>query len=162
MKISRNKSEYNASMVSVQAAKNAGTTYYRIPLDKAVQALKNKKCNLFLAYELQRSGWSAIKIDEFFGSKCIDDTLYFCVTDGQDINVGSQMLDPESALRKIHLEHLKPYIKDADDDFISKHITEYELKMPKGKDLVNCVKMMLNEIDNFDRIYKSYSDVKDL
>ena len=162
MKVSKkqNNVNYTANMVSIQAATTPGTTFYSITLDDAIASLKKLKCNLFIIYELERRGWDAINIEDLYGSNIINKVLYVCVTDGQDIEIEGEMIDPEEALELYDVKDLSSYIQKADAKFISKHVTEYELNIPSGDNLNSCVSKMLRAKEDFDTICKDYQEIK--
>lgn len=56
-----------------------------------------------------------------------EDVIYICVTDGYEIEVDGEMVDPEEALENYAPIYLENHIQDANDDVIMRNITPYEL-----------------------------------
>lgn len=129
MKMNRTKS---TKLQSVTAASNVGTTYYRATLDNVIQTLTRNDANLFLLYLIEEYGFDALDFKKhMFGSAVVEenneDVLYICVTDGYEIEVDGEMIDPEEALENYAPIYLENHIQDADDDIIMRNITPYEL-----------------------------------
>lgn len=117
---------------AITAATSAGTTYYRATLQDVEDAIQNDTAaNIWILKSFQELGWDAIDFKQgLFGSQIIDDDLYICETDGRDINVDGDMIDPESALLDYDIRQLSAYVEDATDDIILRYITTYEIKTP--------------------------------
>lgn len=112
----------------IQGAESIGTTFYSADLKTVQEVLKSNHLNLFAQYSIDEYGWDAIDFKHnLFGSEVIDDILYICVTDGQDINIEGKSVDPESALTEYDVSSCEDYIQEATDDIILKHITVYEV-----------------------------------
>lgn len=132
MKIVRSKSDSatrSAGLSVIQAAKSLGTKFYRCTLDNILSALENSKdANIWVVESIRQNGLDALNIESgLFGSKIIDNILYICRTDGKDITIDGESIDPEKALNLASIDQLSEYIEDADDKFIVKNITEYEV-----------------------------------
>ncbi len=121
------------SATAVTAAMQLGTTYYRVTLNDIESVMQDSTdANIWILKSFQELGWDAIDFEHnLFGSQVIDDVLYICNTDGRDIDVGGEKVDPEIALDDYNLSELSDYIEDADDETILKYITSYEIKTPK-------------------------------
>lgn len=117
---------------AITAATSAGTTYYRATLQDVEDAIQNDTAaNIWILKSFQELGWDAIDFKHrLFGSQIIDNDLYICETDGRDINVNGDMIDPESALLDYDIRQLSAYVEDATDDIILRYITTYEIKTP--------------------------------
>lgn len=129
MKMKRYKS---TKLQSVTAASNVGTTYYRATLGTVVQTLARNDANLFLLYLIEEYGFDALDFKKhMFGSAVVEenneDVIYICVTDGYEIEVDGEMVDPEEALENYAPIYLENHIQDANDDVIMRNITPYEL-----------------------------------
>lgn len=129
MKMNRTKS---TKLQSVTAASNVGTTYYRATLDNVIQTLTRNDANLFLLYLIEEYGFDALDFKKhMFGSAVFEenneDVIYICVTDGYEIEVDGEMVDPEEALENYAPIYLENHIQDANDDVIMRNITPYEL-----------------------------------
>ena len=120
----------NSKLQSIEAATSYGTKFYRTTIDETIDALKQSNSNIWVIYMLESEGWNAIDFDNnLFGSKVIDDELFICETDGQDIQVNGHFIDPEKALEEYDVSELSAYIQPADKDKIAKSITGYEVKI---------------------------------
>lgn len=106
---------------------DTGTTFYRIPLEALIDA--HKDSNIWIQQVLASEGFEAIDLaHSLFGSRVIDDILYLCITDGYDIEVEGNEVDPESALDYYNPEtELADYVKPGPKSIILENITEYEL-----------------------------------
>ena len=129
MKMKRSKS---TKLQSVTAASNIGTTYYRATLDNVIQTLTRNDANIFLLYLIEEDGFDALDFKKhMFGSAVFEenheDVIYICVTDGYEIEVDGEMIDPEEALENYSPSYLDNRIQDANDDIIMRNITPYEL-----------------------------------
>ena len=129
MKMNRTKS---TKLQPVNAASNIGTTYYRATLDNVIQTLARNDANLFLLYLIEEYGFYALDFKKhMFGSAFVEenneDVIYICVTDGYEIEVDGEMVDPEEALENYAPIYLENHIQDANDDIIMRNITPYEL-----------------------------------
>lgn len=129
MKMKRSKS---TKLQSVTAASNIGTTYYRATLDNVIQTLTRNDANIFLLYLIEADGFDALDFKKhMFGSAVFEenheDVIYICVTDGYEIEVDGEMIDPEEALENYSPSYLDNRIQDANDDIIMRNITPYEL-----------------------------------
>lgn len=121
------------SATAVTAAMQIGTTYYRVTLDDIESVMQDSTdANIWILKSFQELGWDAIDFEHnLFGSQVIDNVLYICNTDGRDIDVRGEKVDPETALDDYKLSDLSTYIEDADEEIILKYITPYEIKTPK-------------------------------
>ena len=122
----------STKLQSVTAASNIGTTYYRATLDNVIQTLTRNDANIFLLYLIEEDGFDALDFKKhMFGSAVFEenheDVIYICVTDGYEIEVDGEMIDPEEALENYSPSYLENRIKDANDDIIMRNITPYEL-----------------------------------
>lgn len=128
MKIKLNQSN-RINSKSITAATQSGTTFYKCTLDQVIEALKKADSNIWLQYVINEYGWDALDFKHnLFGSEIIDDVLYICKTDGYEIQINGEDVEPEFALEDYSVEELSAYIDDADDDIITNSITTYELK----------------------------------
>lgn len=155
--------KYDAKMASVmQASSVLGTSYYKISLEDIIKSIDSNRVNLFLKYAMNMYGLSAINLDTLFGSKIIDNTLYLCVTNGQDIEVNGDLVDPENALENYTLEDLDTYISEASDRCILSHITIYELKLDIFKEEGTLSELIINMLESgekFQNIVKDYENL---
>lgn len=155
MKIKLNSSN-QSKLRSVTAATQRGTTFYRCTIDQVIETLENIDANMWLQYVIKEYGWDAIDFKHnLFGSEIIDDVLYICKTDGYEIQINGEDVEPEFALEDYSIEELSAYIEDATDDIVRSSITTYELK-PIDLDEVS---LRLLELGNsFTDVVKSAQD----
>ncbi len=126
MKIYRNSVD-----AAVSPAKNSGTTFYSASADDIIEAYGDVTLNVWVRKAFIERGLDAIDYDSnLFGSKVIDDVLYICVTDGQDIEVDGELVNPEEALEIYTPDELSKYIRPATKEVIRRYITEYEIIIP--------------------------------
>ena len=105
------------------------TVFYKVTLASAINALIDQ--NIWLYCSFIYDEFNCLDIDNMYGSKVIDSTLYLCVTDGEDILVKGASTNPEDALEKYSIEDLSSYIEDATPEIIRNYIDEYAIKKPQ-------------------------------
>lgn len=136
-------------------AQSAGTTYYMVDLDEAIDILDNDKSNCWVFISLREYGWDCLDMDNnLFGSAIIDDTLYICITDGTDVYVDGKAVNPEDALEEYDIEDLADYIVPATDKIVERYISQYELKTPDFNELAP----LLIESRDFERMVKDMEE----
>lgn len=122
---------YKSIHAAVNPAQNPGTTFYSATVDDIIDAYGDVTLNAWIRQAFVDRGLDAIDYDHnLYGSAIIDDVLYICVTDGYDIEVNGEEVDPEEALSEYTPEDLSDYIKPATAEIIRRNITEYELITP--------------------------------
>lgn len=122
---------YKKITAAESSGHSTGTTYYSATLDKIIKAYEGYNKNIWVWNAFKRYGFYAIDFDHnLYGSAVVDDTLYICVTNGQDIEVNGEYIDPEDAFDKYTPEDLADYIKPATDKIIERYITEIEIEEP--------------------------------
>lgn len=142
---------------TITAAQTVGTVFYQVTEDNVKDALHGDKGNMWMAAEFDRYSWDCIDADKsLYGSVVVDDTLYLCVTDGQDISVAGEMVNPEEALEKYDLETLASYIQESTPDIILRYITEYEIKF---KDVEDTAIYLLEDGNSFADIVEAASAI---
>lgn len=113
---------------TVTEVRSSGTAYYKVELEDAIKMLQKNKSNMWLIQRLEADGWDAIDFKQsLFGSYVDGSVLYICVTDGSDIQVGEDSVDPEKAMEEYGPDMLASYIIDADDKVVCLRISEYDL-----------------------------------
>lgn len=138
-------------------AEGPGTTYYKATIDDIVNAVQEDS-NLFVYYAMLALGFEAIDLEHnLFGSYIDGNTIYFCDTDGEDIEVNGQMFNPEDAMEEFGPEVLESYIQDATPEIIRRFITPYELKF----DVDEGAYWLMKDGFGFTEIVKSYEDLPD-
>lgn len=112
----------------VTAATKSGTKYYKVSKKDLFNALADNDANIWICDAIDSNGLDAIDLENnLFGSRIIDDCLYVCETDGRDILVAGEYVDPERALFDCDLNDLAPYIEEPEPDRWTKMITEHEV-----------------------------------
>lgn len=156
MKIIRTSKSTN-NIRKIVAAEGIGTTYYKATIDDIVDAVQEDS-NLFVYYAMLALGFEAIDLEHsLFGSYIDGNTIYFCDTDGEDIEVDGRMFNPEDAMGEFGPEALESYIQDATPEIIRRFITPYELKF----DVDEGAYWLMQDGFGFTEIVKSYEDLPD-
>ncbi|MCM1222054.1 MAG: hypothetical protein NC548_47050 [Lachnospiraceae bacterium] len=141
---------------SVSPAKNSGTTFYSASAEDIIDAYRDETLNVWVRKAFIEEGLDAIDFDHnLFGSKVIDDMLFICVTDGQDIEVNGELVNPEEALEIFTPDELLEYTRQASKNVIRRYITEYEIKIP---DFDNWAVDLLNDGYDFSKLVKDYQE----
>ena len=115
----------------IKAAKDAGTTYYKIPKQQLIDFMSDKYDNVWTNWLLTNNFSESIINDSWFDSSLIiDDALYYGVTDYLPIEVDGEEVYPDEALSiyEYNLDALSKYIventpkeilnKISEDDFV--------------------------------------------
>ena len=145
-----------ATSSAITAARSIGTTFYYTDLDNVREVLRNNDLNIFAQYWLDQYGWEAINLkDNLFGSQIIDDLLYICVTDGSDMIINGEAVDPEFALEEYGVDACSAYIEPAPDDIITRYISEYEIDVA---DFEEAAMELLKGGYSFAELYKAAED----
>lgn len=119
------------SSTNITAATQSNTTFYKTNVEQILDVLKDNDANVWLIAAFQNEGLNALDIEHhLFGSYEDGENLYICVTDGYEINVNNEEVDPELAMENYSIEELSAYIKDATPEVILERITEFEIKPP--------------------------------
>ncbi len=150
----------NSIFSAVHPAKTSGTTFYAVTLEQIIDTYSKPDNNVWIMQSFIESGWDAIDYDNnLFGSQIIDDVLYICVTDGRDIIIDDENVDPEEALELYDIDDLGEYIQPASDQVIKKYITEYELNMP---DFDKWAPSMISSKYDFTKLVDDYMEFASL
>ena len=142
--------------VKITSAESQNTAFYRVTLQDAIDIIQRAEGNVFIIWSLTTRGWNGLDIDSMFGSYVDGDTLYICVTDGEDLYVDGESIYPEEALKRYGPDKLSEYIQDADTEVITRYITPYELNT--DFDLETAVIDILNENYSFQRVVDDAED----
>lgn len=159
MKIIKNNSQPNPNSVRIAAASDFGTTYYAAEIDDIIDAMDdNPDTNIWVRHAIEKSGLEALNLeDSLFGSAVIDDKLYICRTDGKDIQIAGQDVDPEKALSDYSVEELSAYIQPSTPEIITSSITEYEIKFP---DINEAASDLLEVGHTFEELMKAATEIE--
>lgn len=106
-----------------------GTQFYKISEEDLKKYFEDDS-NIVMRYVVATQGFDAFDTDSMWGSYYDRATgnFYYCNTDGQDIMINGEEIDPESALDEYSIEDVQEYVVDGTDSKIRKYFTEYELK----------------------------------
>lgn len=139
-----------------KTATNSGTTFYYATIGDIIKAFESDDSNIWIQKAFTELEWDAIDLDNhLFGSQIVGDNLYICVTDGYDIEIDGNLVNPEEALELYTPDTLDDYIKPATDKIIHKYITEYELNTP---DFDKWAVDLLEDNVEFSRLVRDYQD----
>jgi len=108
-----------------------GTTFYRMTIDQIKDAFKDSY-NIWISKTFDELGLDAINFDMLYGSaQDYNGLMYYCDSDGYEIDIDGEMVDPEEALNSYDPEdELAPYTKQATSEIILKNITVHEIQTP--------------------------------
>ena len=101
------------------------TVFYAIKLQDALDYFSKSGKNCWIWAALYNNGFDNIDTEgKLIGSVDIDDVLYICDTDGEDIEVNGESVNPEEALNEFTPDELSEYVVEATDRDIRRFITE--------------------------------------
>lgn len=153
MKITKSKkSEHDHVMIT--SATNSGTTYYKADLND-VKKIVDGNSNLFVIYSIFEHGFDDIQIDQMPGSYIDGDTIYVCFTNGQDININGEDVDPENAIEEFGLEALSAFVQDAPEDIIISELSPYVFDLDNIED---CASWLLDKGYSLPAIVEAYME----
>lgn len=142
---------------SDKTSRSSDTVFYRVTLEDVIDALEKDKANIWLIAALKEYGWECLNDKVYlWGCKVIDDDLYLCHTDSQDMVIDGRTISPEDALDELSLEDLSDYIEDGDDDIILQYISSYELDLEDH--IEDVAKLLLEEGNSFADIVEAFED----
>lgn len=144
--------------ITAAAKADQRTVWYEADLDMVRNALRAE--NLILYGALETNGFDAIKdIDLNIPGSYIDDgtdRIYICVTDGSQVIVDGEEVDPDDAMEEYGPEELEGYILPATKQIIINKLTSYEIN---HYDLDSVVRDLMNNSHSFLEIYEAYQDL---
>ncbi len=145
------------SSIAIQAAVDStGTTFYEVT-DEMLQDFYRDDKNIVLTYLVRNEGLDAFDtVETAIGSAMIDGVLYVCVTDGAEIDVNGELVDPEYALDEYSIEELSDYIVPADAEVLKRFVSQYELR---PVDLDDIAIELLNAGHSFSTIVQDAADL---
>lgn len=115
---------------NIQTPDDPGTTFYIIH-ESDIRNMYSDDANIVFRYAVDLYGFDAFDTSRFYGSEFIStDTFVLCVTDGLEIEINSDLVDPESALSEYDIEVLAEngfVIEDPDEAIIRRFFSPYEL-----------------------------------
>lgn len=144
--------------IRADSSESAKTTFYKVNLDDVISYYENKNAWIYAAFKYE--GFDCLNIKDMYGSKIIDDTLYLCVTNGVDIDVNGESVDPEEALDKYSIDDLSEYIKDATDKVIRDELDDAVIKDLDNNDkYTEWALELLNSGFSFVDLVDSYNEI---
>lgn len=141
---------------AAEDTKSSGTTFYKITLDKLKSVLGGD--NVWIDELIEKKGFDFLP-ERLYGSETIDGDFYLCVTDGEDIEVNGEMVDPETALTEYSLSDLSEYIKDATNKIIEDNIDIDELQFTE-KDINDWAVDMIRRGIDFTEMVEDYEEIR--
>ena len=113
----------------IQEPTDAGTAFYEIT-EKDLEDTWDKEDNIVMKYLVRTYGFEAFDLDDIgiYGGRLEGDVFLLCDSDGHDIDVDGEEVDPMFALEDYDLEALAPYIKEPDDEIIRRYFSPYSLQ----------------------------------
>lgn len=121
---------------------DTGTVWYKASYIKIKNALGDAipDVNPWISIYFDRENFKSIDFNHnLWGSFVEGDDLYICVTDGYDIEINGEMVDPEQAYELYGLKALSDYIQPATDQIITSKITDDEMFAVPFDDLIDDV-----------------------
>ncbi len=150
----------NSSANPIRGATQKGTVFYKITEEELVNFYDTYEDNDVFRYLVQVYGFQTFDIDKLYGSYLDSNanTLYLCVTDGEDIQVGVDSdVYPEDAFYEYSEEELQSYIQPATDEIIKRYLSPYEISLPVS---INQIALdMLEEDYSFVSIVQGMKDL---
>jgi hypothetical protein len=106
-----------------------GTTFYKVTLEQLKDAFSNDNImnNILILGAIDVQGFNALNLKALFGSVVVEDILYLCKTDGNEIEVDGKLINPEYAIEEYGIESIQSMIQDSTPEIILKDVTEYEI-----------------------------------
>lgn len=117
------------------------TIIYKVDVDDIIKILRENKENVITIWQLEEFGLDALDLDAgLWGSAVIGDTLYLMKTDGQDILIDSENVNPEEAIEYVQkqgldLSTLDPYIQDTDEKYVRIAVSPDVMQTPDFDDV---------------------------
>ena len=145
---------------NVFASTETGTTFYSVTLNQVIDAFSESDTNIWIQKAFIELGWDAIDFEHnMYGSYIINNVLYICVTDGYDIDVSGESVNPEDALKYYKLDALSGYIKKADSEIIKTYITEYEMNVKDWDFNTWAYELMTDDSVDFTSLVSAYQEL---
>lgn len=122
-----NMKKFKPIKAAVAESISATTRFYPVELDWFIQLLKDNDKNPMLIWLVEQKGFDAFDLDQLYGSAVSDDVLYLCDTNGEDILIDGEPVDPETAIENYGIEAIQPYISDPDTKYILRYLSPDEV-----------------------------------
>ena len=138
----------------------AGTTWYPVTLKQFKDFAEDNIENVFLKYTIIYDGFDALDLDLMYGTRIVDDTLYICSSDGKDIQVGNEEVDPEFALDKYSPDELSAYMEDVTDTVLESHTTANDFNRELLEENLNnaAIEALQDDVD-FSELIDYYDEI---
>ena len=138
----------------------AGTSWYPVTRKQFTDFAEDNITNVFLRYTAIYDGFEALDLDLMYGTKIVDDTLYICSSDGKDIRVGDEEVDPEIALDEYTPDELFAYMEDVTDQVLESHTTVNDFNKDLLKDNLNnaAIEALQDDVD-FSELIEDYNEI---
>lgn len=138
----------------------AGTTWYPVTLKQFKDFAEDNIENVFLKYTIIYDGFDALDLDLMYGTRIVDDTLYICSSDGKDIQVGNEEVDPEFALDKYSPDELSAYMEDVTDKVLESHTTANDFNRELLEENLNnaAIEALQDDVD-FSELIDYYDEI---
>lgn len=138
----------------------AGTTWYPVTMSQFDDFAEDVMENVFLKYTAKYDGFEALDLDLMYGTRIIDDVLYICSSDGKDIRVGDEEVDPEFALDKYTPDELSVYMEDVTDKVLESHTTVNDFDRDLLKENLDnaAIEALQGGID-FPKLIEDYNEI---
>lgn len=138
----------------------AGTTWYPVTLKQFKDFAEDNIENVFLKYTIIYDGFDALDLDLMYGTRVVDDTLYICSSDGKDIQVGNEEVDPEFALDKYSPDELSAYMEDVTDKVLESHTTANDFNRELLEENLNnaAIEALQDDVD-FSELIDYYDEI---
>lgn len=148
-------------LTSIMSAETvAGTSWYPVSRAQFTDFAEDNITNTFLKYTAIYDGFDALDLDLMYGTKIVDDTLYICSSDGKDIRVGDEEVDPEIALDEYTPDELFAYMEDVTDQVLESHTTVNDFNKDLLKaNLNNAAIEALQDGIDFSELIENYNEI---
>lgn len=135
----------------------SGTTFYIVTKDQIENNISPKN-NIWIKYRLRDYPLEeSLNLDYLDGSRVIDDILYYCDTNYEEITVNGEQVNPEEALFQYSLEDLATYISEDTPNSVLKTFTENEISW-KDIDISEFAKELL-ETDSLEDVARDAESI---
>lgn len=147
--------------ISIKAddSQKGGTRFYKIMKDELVKYAWETNENVWTRFLLENHFKDSILDDVMFtGSKIVDGSLYYCVTDLLPISIGDDYIEPEDALNVYTPKQLSDYVSESAPDSVLDKIDPDDFSF-KGIDLEDAAITLL---DDGETLYRLFHDADSL
>lgn len=141
--------------IKADSAQQGGTRFYKIPKSDLIDYAWKSDGNVWIDSLLKDHFDDNILEDVMFlGSRVIDGSLYYCVSDLLPIEVDGEYVDPENALDDYSLKDLSGYIVDPAPRSVIEKVDFDDLSF-SGVDLEA---MAIAILEDGESLYKLFED----